>query len=962
MFSRASSISNRLRKSKSTNSVRSRRQRRVPSFPGPVDPDTFQLHALTAASLAMQRASNRSSADTKKSFDGFNSHGDAEYHQPHPPKAELSGSRDSDNTSCYQSDSGFEVARARGVSSSHDNPAPTTPMPVSRESKAPVDFGEFGMLQEDNLPSLPSSYRRLRKTKSMFSTKRRPTGLLDGSHSRRRSQNATNSSGTSHLSRRSLRRSMSFFGEEKGSNVEPFELDHNHEAALQLARKQFSQDIECQRTASNANGVVSSVERKPRPEPKPFRKTVRPSASKGDRYTSNEFDGKEENRGSKTRGFSLSIRKGLRRMFGRPSDTQEQMPIQQVNAENFHGGDSPMVNEVFRDNSNEIRPNTSGRPASILSMRSCSSIGTSNSRVTSWTDSTAAGTVTSRQPQPGPGGRLTIIDEDGDSQYTPTPSSHRHHDGYSVFRQPFHYDGAGDGLNEMVDSQRVYSALMKKIDRSRSDKKLEIQNASERNRGPGSILGAPMPNYSQQSIRTIKPVPSERSMNYSVSSVHKRSPDVHSQFSTRSRATLRLTPQQIASYNEGSPGNWSKQSLRESRSSFFSANSEIYRSPQRAVLPRHRSSSHPFDDSGSVIVSRGIQRGISPESPSVYSRTTSGHTPPGSQVESDDETGTATILTSHRLPYKPRGTDRSNGLQRPIKGSAEWKSWMSSQMDLIDTAVQDTTLNTHSMGRHYREDAQINSDETDEKGEEETQQREKPNLSMLLPAEEKQEIYDSIEDQENRPPLTELRSVSRNNFSRPLRHSPSGQISICSTTVRKPSIAVADVPQPSTPTISNVNARPSPSTGSLRARSVSRTPTTSSPLVYNKQRPSEACARPKPPPKDTPTGRSSLSTRNRPENKGSPVAGLYASDNRQQLQPVQFNSMQRKRDRADLAKENRKVGEAQQSRAMNKANCAAKLGDIHSTISTKRMVDLFLSDRRRTMGGSEDGPFETAFL
>lgn len=942
MFSRASSISNRLRRSKSTNAVMSRRQRRVPSLPDPVDPDTFQLHALTAASLAMQRASNRSSADTKNYSDDFeDSHADSEYPPRRSSKAELSGSRDSDNTSCYQSESGFEVVRNSQPNDDTHTPAQT------RGSGAAIDFEEFGMLPEDNVPSLPSSYRRLRKSKSMFSTKRRSTGFADASHSRRRSQNTTDTSGTSNLSRRSLRRSMSFFGEEKrGSDVQPFELDQNHEAALQLAKKQYSQEIESQRAASNVNGLESSAERRPRPEPKPFRRTVRPSAGKGNGYNSNESSSGVD---GKTRGFSLSIKKGLRRMFGRHSDAQEQLPVQQ--------GGLALVNntENSHNNSNEIRPNTTGRPASIMSMRSCSSTGTSNSRVTSWTDSTVANTITSRQQQPGPGGRLTIIDENGDSQYTPTPTPHRHHDGYSVFRQPFHYDGAGDGLNGMVDSQRVYSALMKKMNRSK-DNKFGMQNTTGRNRGPESVLQAPISNYSQQTIRTLRPAPNERSMNYSVSSAHGRSPDVQSQFSTRSRATLRLTPQQIASHNESSHRNRSKHSLRESRSSFFSANSEIYRSPQHGVFRSRESSSHPFDDSESVIVSSGIQRAASPESPSVYSRTTSGHAPLESQVESEDETGTVTILTSHRLPYKPRVTEGSNGLPRPIKGSAEWKSWMSSQMDLIDTAVQDTKLNTHSIGSHYREDAQINSDEPDESSEEEIQQQENPALVASSPPEKKQEIYDSIEDQENRPPLAELRPLSRSNFSRPLRRSPSGQISICSTTIRKPSIATADVPQPCTPTISNANLRPSPSTGSIRARSVSRTPTTTgSPLVYNKQRASEACARPTPPPKDTPIGRSSLSTRNRYGNKGSPVSGLYASENRQQLQPVQLNSMQRNRDRIDLTKENRRAG-------MDKTDYAAKLGDIHSTISTKRMVDLFLDDRRRTMGSSEDAGYEPAFL
>ncbi|EFE43430.1 conserved hypothetical protein [Trichophyton verrucosum HKI 0517] len=914
MVSNNSSGNKRVRRSKSSASVQNRR----PAMSEAFDSELAQLQALAAASLAMRRHDNRpsSSLSSSKKWYDHSSSTDGSYHQQ--PLSQPGDIKDESESYCRTS---------------------------ATESTILPRMSESSGVMEQNRPNIcpasprPSSYRRLRKSKSMFTTSHESERLCHGSGNNQRT-----SSGTSRLSRRTLRRSLSFF---RGSSISKADKENHATVStlpIELAREQFQRSMEEKRVA---NGSESIVTRSSRQVPKPFKKSMRSNGTNAGSTTPSRYASTGTHCGPKGRLFSFSIKNSIRRIFGRrPSSSREELPKQHGAHHDFGSFDVGSSEGSYFDESSDyakyqeqlLSQNVANTAPSVRSMKSCSSMATSNSRVTSWTDSTAGNTLTMKQFPPLTRQGLDIIREDSDV-YTPTPSPGRHrHDGYSIFRQPL--DNTVD-----IDSQRMFSALMRNIDETKNRRKTNqapLTKSKAKSSHDSSTNGSPL------TIRAVKQSPNTPSARQSMSG-SRASPSSRSLFSVRSSRTVKLTPQEIARKNEMVSRKRSDQTIRGLGRLDLSGTSIYENKPTREWQNEQL---EMRDDTGSVIINISQEDGDIPPSPSVYSRTTEARSPYRLNVDSSDsdeeEPGTVTILDSQRLPYPPR---RSSQAARGI--SSDWKTWMNSQMDLIDAAARSASLAnpTYALPGHYREDTQINGPSPEELKRVVLARRKQSSRGVPSPS---STAGGRSTNGEPRVNITEALSIPNNNFSRPLRSSPNGNLSTCSTVVRKPSITTSAIRHPCTPLICDSEMTPSPL--SVRARSMSRTPTTATvpPLQYNKTRPTEDGA--------ILEDSSLINSGQSSEGQSGPsVSPICLNDGKRLLQEIQFNSVRPRREQTNGTKENKWASASY--RQNGRPNYASKLNGLHSTISTKRMVDIFLSERSQPPRGSaDDSAPEPAFL
>ncbi|EGE06569.1 hypothetical protein TEQG_05567 [Trichophyton equinum CBS 127.97] len=902
MFSNSSSGNKRVRRSKSSASVQNRR----PAMSEAFDSELAQLQALAAASLAMRRHDNR-------------------------PSSSLSGSKKwNDHSSSMDA---IQKMRVRVTA---------VQLPPSR-----LYFHEH--------LKRPESRNRIGQTSAQRRRVHPPTGGFGNQNPCLRPLTSLNARVINPVTTREQVRGQAvspavpfggpcpFLGEV--AYQKPTKKPCNGlTLPIDLAREQFQRSMEERRVA---NGPESIVTRSSRQAPKPFKKSMRSNGEDAGSATPSRYASTGTHCGSKGRLFSFSIKNSIRRIFGRrQSGTREELPKQHGAHHDFGSFDVGSSNDSYFDESSDyskyqeqlLSQNVANTAPSVRSMKSCSSMATSNSRVTSWTDSTAGNTLTMKQFPPLTRQGLDIIREDSDV-YTPTPSPGRHrHDGYSIFRQP--RDNTVD-----IDSQRMFSALMRNIDETKNKKKASkapLTKSKARSSRDSSINGSPL------TIRTVKQSPNAPSARQSISG-SRISPSSRSLFSVSSSRTVKLTPQEIARKNEMVSRKRSDQTIRGLGRSDLSGTSISQNKPTEE-WPNEQLELR--DDTGSVIINRAHEHGDIPPSPSVYSRTTEVRSPYRLNVDSSDsdeeEPGTVTILDSQRLPYPPR---RSSQAARGI--SSDWKTWMNSQMDLIDAAARSASLANpaYALPGHYREYTQINGPSPEELKRALLARRKQSSREVQSPNSTAGERSTNGEPRAN---ITESLSIPSNNFSRPLRSSPNGNLSACSTVVRKPYITTPAIRQPCTPLICDSEMTPSPL--SVRARSMSRTPTTATvpPLQYNKTRPAGDSAI---------LEVSSLTNGGQSSQgrSGPSVSPICLNDGKSLLQEIQFNSVRPRREQTNGTKENKWASASY--RQNGRPNYASKLNGLHSTISTKRMVDIFLSERSQPPRGSaDDSTPEPAFL
>lgn len=894
MFS-AFSTRGRLHRSMSSRSIR--RARRPPAEI--IDPDIAKLHAAAAASRAMHSShqhSHQSSAELKCSYNRVG--GPTQVAIPRRrPKSSLQYTDDS--TSTYGA----------------PTVPPSTPLPFARaESISTVNDREFsavlpppaepnGLDGRDS--SVPSSYRRLRKAKSMFSTRQRSSHTAYSTPPLPRRDAMDLERSPQFALPRTMRHTPSFIRASPFQSSRAIRHAKSQDTAIQLARDQFLGETDHAEAQTRRSSLF--VHRRRR-ENKQFRKTFRVTSA-------SSIGTKPTERHGRRRTFSASFKNGLKRVFGlsrsveqqsNPSDEADPpLPPVPISCNDISVNNSvhgyveyrdDMVGEVV-----DVIDDVHSSPLRVPRISpSRASLCTSKSRVTSWADSTVANTITARKP--GHRQSLSLIEEHGDlnKQLVQNPS------GAADQASPTPRKSPARRFNDWVDSHDLYSALMQQIGRQ------NVQNAEE------EIIFGTVPEHRAVQARTS------------------------SALSRRSKYTIRRVP----SGDSSTPGSFTTARAGDSSSPRKNMIRPLQYIPSSATSRRIQGQeNHTWgpkvggnsarspcarggdsdDETGSVIVVRYGGARMGAVSPSVYSRTTNGGTPTEELEVTEpryvaDEPGTATIFTSQRAVYKsPRRSSSSSPLKTQVKPSLDWQQWMSSQIERIES--------TSPTREHVREDAQFQEDDDEifmgmmrrapGPGQEST-------AKPYITSEPKHNDSQSIE---------EPRVASQNNFSRPFSRSSSVQTILPSQTIEPGSTvktasklsavdSIADVPSPPVRVPSD------------RTLSPMRTRTANSPSIPDSPTPQRVVP-------DLPK-RNLTQEQYRRYSARRPIANG---------KPNSFRSMRAYRDFNALNNENQ----------WQKEDHENMMGEYHKnqdgppTVSSKRMVELFLNSRRRPAENVLDG-------
>ncbi|KAL6240434.1 hypothetical protein RBB50_012635 [Rhinocladiella similis] len=579
--------------------------------------------------------------------------------------------------------------------------------------------------------ALPSSYKRLRKAKSMFAPRHNGASGQQSSwptpHTKNRSLRSVTSSAvlqTTNLRVR-LKRSLPFLRHKTTITKRPH-ADYEwgmREEAVQMARAQFLDDMELHRIQERRSihdgmrskgydepeDVATSPHRTPTLLGLPPSSAVLPHPR------------------LRKRSFSASFRSHFRRILGKSVSSTDAIPPQQLDARRRHfpdldldvghssAFDSYLIPDISQTvqaracRSSEIEQemledldqvsDTLPAAASRESLHS-----TSRSRVTSWTDSSIGGSIGLRSG-PIDRNRLSVIKEDG-GPHQPSSSAGRHIGGVEVFREPLQTVSNDGQLLPPVDSHRVYSALIKRISQEEAEMettRIALENINNSGSHASSMAGRP----------TIRTVCSESSL-----ATGFAADEQHREVSTGSHTSHENND------DFGAEKRKERSNMEESQSTFFPFSSEqkhVAPSPfKRLLCERRREKSDPdsarnSEDAGTVVVKSksgnsilGRPRfGFSSES--IYSRTTNGgineqYVPP---IASSDDLSQGHQRDPGNLGIMSvisRGHVRSNSDNSPeidpsssVPQNSKWNPWSDTLTAM--TAGAETRHTSHVRGQ-----------------------------------------------------------------------------------------------------------------------------------------------------------------------------------------------------------------------------------------------------------------------
>lgn len=292
----------RIRRAKSAPSVQKRRQAATVSKP--LESEVDRHHATTAASLAMAQAKDRTAhAPQKSTISSGENPGpmpSARALRRRPSLSSLTGEAISTGPIYSMASNIYTSSHQAGDKTNDSSPLRVPSIP---------DLRGFGI---DGDLSAPSSFRRLRKSRSMLTTKSMRnlrTAGAPASHSEEaESPSLRRSADSASGPHRSLRHSLSFFN---GS----IRRMKSH-GALSARRLK----IDDEPPVPSLSGDIGV-----RPARKPMRASVRTMRE----YSPDDDAFPSSNRGehhSKARSFSINIKKRLKRVFGIPSYDESQSP------------------------------------------------------------------------------------------------------------------------------------------------------------------------------------------------------------------------------------------------------------------------------------------------------------------------------------------------------------------------------------------------------------------------------------------------------------------------------------------------------------------------------------------------------------------------------------------------------------------------------------------------------------
>ncbi|KAI9883025.1 MAG: Transcriptional regulatory protein sin3 [Watsoniomyces obsoletus] len=508
---RGSNVSVRPYRSKSSASLGSHQH--SPSKSESIDAETAHLHAVAAASTALgrtlqhqgtnglSRQNSRCSVHSQRGS-GLTRQRSVRFAGPHAvPTRRLTKPR--------------STARTPDAGVASRDATTSTTAGLRRQGSVGPDLDISGALllddptytPQDGIASAPSSYRRIRKSKSLFAAGEA------ASRGHRSSFSAETSHGTHVLSNglqrreRTLKapRSLSFLrlGSEKKVPPPPPEPSSH---AIALAREQHSRNSEEGNEQRQQSFVLTPSARR---HQKALRKTVRTGADSkfGPPIASPNQHARPAKKGfsAKARNLSATIKSKLRSVFQRSSNKSEGMPAQQLEASRPHwafdiGSESPSRSDYLDEGTPKERrlsAITSGMPSihdispsmqlrsragSVHSAVSENHDPNDKSRVTSWTTSTATNTMAPSLAADIQ--RLSVIQETTEHNssmfgHTRSYTNAR----YAAFRGPMDTGSPKMPGSDPVDSRRVYSALLRRLH--------ENSPEGEPSRGRGMLENGP---------------------------------------------------------------------------------------------------------------------------------------------------------------------------------------------------------------------------------------------------------------------------------------------------------------------------------------------------------------------------------------------------------------------------------------------------------------------------------------
>ncbi|KAG8525900.1 uncharacterized protein KY384_000662 [Bacidia gigantensis] len=731
MLSRRSSrTSIKLGGPKSTSSLRP--YRADGQYAGFKDEDTAYNSAVTAAGVAFDR--------TKEHKHGISIQG--AHHMPTEPENKPNINRrksirfagPSAVPTRNQSITRRSARSFRPSASPRDSSLQTDRLPADAGKSAVQSFETASLDDEEsteqNVVLKPSSYRKLKKARSMFAPGQVSSAALPrinekaGRHFRRQSARSSESLEESKtLPDRRLRKSYSFLRRVADNLPTTPQQDPQSDEAVRLARDEYLRQLQQQRLKEQSS-LLNLAKRNGRR--KPFRRNLRTSGANpyGSPVASSITDceqSKSVRFGDRTRRFSVIVKNGFKKVFSRPPGNTTSIPAQHLDASRAYFGntqahmqhadqfyppipspDAELLQRVkSRESVGHPSPQLVGEDSSARSVASLEDTTRDKSRVTSWTDSTAANTI----HMPGKGGRkrLSVIKEDG-GPHQPSSSAivfERVDTGYSAFSQPFRQSGG-----RAPEPQRVFSALQREIGKKDSMPQLDESDLE------GESAWHPQ--------RTITPQHSYPDLPLYRGS-HKDHPEIARQ----------LTPQDIATLNELDVPNRPRY---ESGSGFFPVYKRIEQtqstSPYRKALQLSGANDGNATSNGDLLHHlrqpfAGANRQVSQNSgsESVYSRASNGYKPYASistpsliKSDTNSEPGTAVVISSESRMYS-RSVDPFRQYReisdKSTKSSSEWKEKLASEIASLDRSSyeDDKIYDALPVARrgHKRENAQIDN-------------------------------------------------------------------------------------------------------------------------------------------------------------------------------------------------------------------------------------------------------------
>ena len=353
-----------------------------------------------------------------------------------------------------------------------------------------------------------SSYKKVRKSKSLFSPRKTYTEYLsDDTPAHEALQRQSRLSGSTEIAPPSNGGHKLTAEEVLLGLPNPYQTSYDQDAAIQMAQEEYRRQIEAQYANSDASHTQSIAASTPvcrsphRKTSKLFRRTTRTTSGNqyGASVGSQPFTdtSRKGSLGHKARKISSSLRSRIKKAFG--IKPEKSFPSQQVEAQRPHFS---ALSEELSDDSHRPQRESSvhgegyvtrassrnsekeeswvqhgGSRVSSIQADFAGDIDQDGSRVTSWansttTDCTAPSNAVSDKKQ------LTVISENEDG-YQPSASVNvgrfSSKSKYDAFRRPL----KPGRINEPVDSQAIYSALQKRIDESQTQKSSHHRNSSD---------------------------------------------------------------------------------------------------------------------------------------------------------------------------------------------------------------------------------------------------------------------------------------------------------------------------------------------------------------------------------------------------------------------------------------------------------------------------------------------------